>query len=52
MQVDHKMVNLAPGMAVELLRLTLTAWNLCINYVQKLHFAVHQKCYRDATKGV
>jgi hypothetical protein len=52
MQVDHKMVNRAPGMTDSLLRRVLTGWNLCINYVQEMIFAVQQKCYRSATKGV
>jgi hypothetical protein len=52
MQVDHKMVNRAPGMAISLLCYVLTAWNHCINYVQKMDFAVQQKYYRSATKEV
>jgi hypothetical protein len=52
MQVDHKMVNRAPGMAISLLCCVLIAWNHCINYVQEIDFAVQQKCYRSATKGV
>ena len=33
MQIDHKMVNLAPGMAVNPLRWSLTGRKLCINDV-------------------
>jgi hypothetical protein len=51
-RVDHNMVSPAPSMAVRRRRRPLTYWSYCINYVHQLHFAMQQKCYRGATKGV
>jgi hypothetical protein len=42
MQIDHKMVNLASGVAVSPLRWSLTGRNLCINDVWNCIVAMQQ----------
>lgn len=51
MQIDHKMVNLAPGMPARPLRRTLTSWNLSINLVSNRHFAMQQNAIASQQKG-